>query len=189
MGNSYGAQDYMFVLGADDTAADTGCVLVDLSDSTNFPHSDTNAIHLLSLDLHAEKASDGVFEIHVGVITEVDDENGSAEWVHTFHLEANGNATDSTDRFVDGLDFTLNGACPDGLNLAIVSGATPYVINYGRTQAGSTNWQTDVGLLSPAGAAAGATGKPGAGDLVMLIDETSDAGTISWTVTGRYFTT
>ena len=75
------------VLGAEAVAASTGYVLVDLSDTTNYPHSETNEAHLLGLTLSAETHSVGVFDIWVGVITEVDASNGTAYWLHCFHIQ------------------------------------------------------------------------------------------------------
>lgn len=181
------------VLGAEAVAASTAYVLVDLSDTTNFRHKDTNAIHLQGLNLHCEKASDGVYDIWVGAITEVDATNGTAAWFHCFHLEAVGNPVDSTDRFAGSVDFTFGGANPDGVNLE-VNAATAgseklrYVVS-NLTQAGNTNWQTDTGLASPVGAAGGATGKPGAGDLVVWVEKISGDGTIDFVISALYQTT
>ncbi len=145
---------YAATLGAEAVAASTAYVLVDLSDDTNFPHAstETNWLNLLGLTMHAEKASDGVYDVWVGVITEVDATNGTAQWFHCFHLEAVGNATDSTDRFAQVVDFTLGGGNPDGINCKITSGTSVYLVS-NQEQAGHTNWQTDTGLASPVGAA------------------------------------
>jgi hypothetical protein len=174
-------------LGAEAVAASTAYVLVDLSDTTNFPHNDTNWINLLGLILNTEKHSDGVFDIWVGSIYEVDADNGSAEWFKVFHLEHVANTTDSTDRFAEVVDFTLGGANPDGINCKVNSGGTGFVyLLSNQEQAGSDNWQTDTGLASPAGAASGATGKPGAGDIVVWVEEVSDAGTLDFSLTAIY---
>ena len=178
-------ETYAVNLGAEAVAASTAYVLVDLSDTTNFPHHDTNWLNLLGLSLHAEKASDGVYDVWVGAIYEVDASNGSAQWLHCFHLEAVGNPTDSTDRFAQVVDFTLGGGNPDGINCKVTGGALVHLTT-GQSQAGNTNWQTDTGLLSPAGAAAGATGKPGAGDIVAWIEETAGSGTCDWSITLVY---
>jgi len=180
-------QIYAATLQAEAVAASTAYVLVDLSDTTNFPHSGTEHLNLLGLVLTSEKASDGVYDIWVGVITEVDATNGTAQWFQVFHLEASGNATDSTDRFAWQVDYTLGGGNPEGLNLKVDSSSdsTPYLVS-NISQAGNTNWQTDTGLASPAGAAAGATGKPGDGDIVVWVEEVSGTGTIDFCLTAIY---
>ncbi len=176
---------YLAVLQAEAVAASTAYVLVDLSDSTNFRHFSTNAIVLKSIALSSEKASDGVFDVWVGVITEVDATNGTADWIHVFHLEAVGNATDSTDRFAQKLDF-------HDLDLYVNAdtAGSEYILGVttGIQQAGNTNWQTDTGLGSPAGSSGGATGKPGAGDLVVWVEEVSDTGTIDFMISAEYDT-
>lgn len=172
-------------LGAEAVAASTAYVLVDLSDTTNYPHDRTSEIHLLGLDFNAEKASDGVYDVWVGVIIEVDDTDGTAEWIHVFHLESVLNATDSTDRFSQQLDFTLGGANSEGLNCSVAGGALTRIVT-NQQQADSSNWQTDTGLASPVGAAGGATGRPGVGDLVVWVEEVSGTGTIDFSIKAIY---
>lgn len=176
------------VLGVEAVADDTPYVLVDLSDTTNFPHTNTSEIHLLGLVVSAEKASDGVYDIWVGVVIENDGTDGSAEWVHCFHIEhIPNNATETTDRFQAVVDFTLGGANPEGVNLAVRSGATPRIVT-NLSQANSANWKNNAGLASPVGVAGGDTGKPGAGDLVVWVEEVSGSGTIDFCVTAIYET-
>ena len=176
---------YTAVLGAEAVAASTAYVLVDLSDTTNYPHAGTQELHLLGLDVHTEKASTGIYDIWVGVITEVDATNGTADWIEVFHLEANGNTVDATDRFAQVVDYTLGGGNHEGINCEVVSGALTRIVT-NQQQAGHTNWQTDTGLASPVGAAAGATGKPGPGDLVVWVEEVTNGGTIDFSITAIY---
>lgn len=186
--NRYGARNCLSVMGAEAVAASTAYVLVDLSDTANYPHANANAIHLQALRLVTEKASDGAFDIWVGVVVENDDTDGTVKWLHVWHLEVVGNPTDTTDRFLNVQDFTLGGARPDGLNLEVVEGALKNIITYGE-QAANANWQNDEGLASPRGAAGGATGKPGVGDLVFWVEETADGGTIDFMLSADYFAT
>jgi len=95
------------VLGIEALAASTMYQLIDLSDAVNFPHTGTTAIILKRLRLHAEKATDGIFDVWVGILYENDGTDGSARWLHCFHLEAVGNPTDSTDRFAQELEYNL----------------------------------------------------------------------------------
>ena len=176
-----GRPAHVVTLGAEAVAASTPYVLVDLSDVTNFPHSLIQELHLLGLILSAEKASDGVYDVWVGVVTENDATDGSVTWVHCFHLEAVGNPTDSTDRFHAQVDFTLGGRNSEGVNLAVVSGAlTRFASNL--TQADNVNWQNDTNRASPVGA----TTKPGVGDIVVWVEEVSGTGTLDFCLTGIY---
>ena len=172
---------YMAHLTGDDVAADTPYVLVDLSDTTNFPHSGTNELHVLGLMLSAEKASDGVYDVYVGVVTENDADDGSVSWLYQWNLESVLNPTDSTDRFHQYVDFTLGGSNPEGINCLVESGAlVRFVTN--NTQADSANWQNDTNRTSPVGA----TTKPGVGDIVVFVDEVSGSGTLDFSVIAIY---
>jgi hypothetical protein len=178
---------YTVNLGAEAVAASTAYVLVDLSDTTNYPHTQSNFLNLLGLELSTEKASDGVYDLWCGVIYEVDATNGSALWFDVFHIEASGNATDSTDRFAVSRDYTCGGSNPSGISARVNAAGDGLLWMVGnQEQAGNTNWQTDVGLASPVGAAAGATGKPGAGDIVVWVEEVSGTGTIDFSITAHY---
>lgn len=171
---------FLAVLGAEAVAASTPYVLIDLSDSTNFPHTSTGSVRLLGLFLNAEKAS-GIFDVWVGVVTENDATDGSVTWLYRFDLQFLGAAGMEPKHYV--VDFTLGGANPEGANCAVISGATPRLIS-NQTQADNVNWQNDVNRASPAGS----TTKPGAGDIVVWVEEVTDGGTLDFTLTAIYET-
>lgn len=173
-------QIYTVNLMLEDVAATTPYVLVDLSDTTNFSHHATDHLTLVGLRLVSEKVSDGAFTVKVGVVLENDDTDGSVQWIHSWFLETTANSTDSTDRFVDSESFVYPGVRPDGLPLRVVSGALENFVG-NDTQDDSANWQNDQARTSPVG-----TSNPGVGDLVMLITETADGGTISLSLTVDY---
>jgi hypothetical protein len=162
------------VLGIEALAASAMYQLIDLSDTANYPQSGTAAIILKRLRLHAEKAATAAYDIWVGVVSEVDATDGSAKWLHGFHLEANGNPTDGTDRFAQELEFNLNAQVAG--NVVIY-----YVSNLGLS--GSVLLQTDVALVSPIGSA-----NPAPGDLVVYVEEVSGTGTIDFTISADYDT-
>ena len=174
------------VLQAEAVDASTAYVLVDLSDTTNYRHTQTGAVEVLGMILSTEKASDGVYDLWFGVISEVDASNGSADWYQCIHLQASGNSTDSTDRFAAQYDYTCGGVNPKGINCDVTSGEVTLGFVTNITQDGSTTWKTGTGLASPAGAAGGATGKPGAGDVVMWCEEVTNGGTIDFCITLFY---
>jgi hypothetical protein len=168
-------------LGAEAVADSTPYVLIDLSDTTNFPHGKTQELHLLGLILDGEKAADGAYDVWVGVVLENDATDGSVQWIHAFHLESVGNATDSTDRFHHDLDFTLGGVNPDGLNCAVVGGAMPFFVS-NQSQVDNGGWQNDVNRVSPVGT----TTKVGTGDVVVWVEEVSGSGTLDFSLTAFY---
>jgi len=171
---------YTAVLGAEGVSASTPYVLVDLSDTTNFPHTQTAEVHLLGLHLDTEKHGGG-FDVWVGVVTENDATDGSVTWLHRFDLEAlNTYGIEPQHREID---FTLGASNPQGVNCAVRSGATPFLIS-NLTQADNVNWQNDTNRASPAGS----TTKPGAGDIVVWVEEVVDDGTLDFTLTAIYET-
>jgi len=161
-------------LGIDDIAADTMYQLIDLSDAANYPHTSTNKIILKRVRLHAEKKTDGEFNLYVGVVIENDATDGTAKWLHCFRLENNGNPTDSSDRFAQPLEFNLD--------LEVSGGAlVNYVTNL--ELANDALLKNDVARTSPVG-----TANPGVGDLMFYVDETGGAGTVDFTVSADYDT-
>lgn len=101
-------------------ADDTWYILVDKSNTSLYSHpSGTSSFNLLSVDLSTEKATDGDYDIWFGVVYENDATDGSMALIHCWHVEAVGNPTDSDDRFVDHLDFTIGN--PRGLDLSLVN--------------------------------------------------------------------
>jgi len=161
-----------------DIADDEYFVLVDLSDSTQFPHTETGKIRLYSITLTSEKATDGQFIFYFGVIIEVDGTDGSTKHILVVDLESVLNPTDSTDRFV--YQFKWDG----GIDLEVSAGAMVNVVSNGG-ETDDVEWNTGSALDSPVGDTSNA---PGAGDLVLFVDETGGSGTVSFTVTVEYTT-
>ena len=139
--------------------ADTPYVLVDLSDTTNFPHANTNHIVLRGLNVVTGNAN---FDVYVGVVVENDATDGTAHWIY----------------YSNGITSESYRVPEHGLVLAVDTTNTR--LRFARTnstQADSVNWQNDTNRVSPVGSAT----KPGVGDLVLWLDETAGAET----VTGR----
>jgi hypothetical protein len=173
---TYAPGPFTAVLSTDHSAItdDVMYQLVDLSDNVNYPHSGTGSIILKRIRLHAEKASDAEFEISVGVVIENDGTDGSAKWVHRFHLVANGNPTDSTDRFAQEIELNLD---------LLVSVGAPFYFVSNLGLANSELLQNDVARTSPVG-----TGNPGVGDLVVYCEETGGTGGLTFTIAADYDT-
>jgi hypothetical protein len=171
-------------LEAGDVAATTWYILVDMSDTTNYDHTATTGFSVLSLDLTSEKASDGRFEVRVGVVLENDASNGTAQWIKTWWLEADGNPTESTDRFVGEQDFTICGTRPAGLDVEVVGGATPWIT--GTASGDQTALENDATNLTSAGG--GSSLAAAVGDIVVYVNETTDGGTINLAIGCNYIT-
>lgn len=172
---------YQTLLFKEAVAADTWYILVDLDDQTSYKHPVTGSVNLLKVDIDAEKDSDGVFDLKLGVVRENDGTDGSADWIYVFKDEAVGNPTDSTDRYTRSLDFT-SGKEPEGLDCSIVGSRLKFMRG--------PNSGNDVALKNDAAdltSAAGGSGLSAAvGDLVLLADETADTGTVDIVVKVTY---
>jgi len=156
--------------------ADKAAVLVDLSDTTNFPHSLTGKLRVYGIQVNTEVKADGAFILYLGVVTEVDGTDGSTKWIAALLLETVDNPTDSTGARAFSLRW------PNGLDLEVSGGApVKFLSNAGHTD--NVAWQTDTDLDSPYGDAAS---PPGAGDLVAYLDETGGTGTCSFSITVEY---
>jgi len=181
-GDSQRRATFAAVLGAEAVSASTAYVLVDLDGGGTFPHRsvDSNWLNVLGLTLTSEKASDGIFDIWVGVVTATTATVGTAEWFQVFHLEAVGNSTDSTDRFAWQIDYTNGGGTPDGINCKVTSGALEYTACT-QSQADNANWQNDTNRTSPAGNV-----MPAVGDLVVWVEEVTNGGTLDFSLLCQY---
>jgi len=157
------------VLVKDDLAATEAFVLVDLSDTTNFPHASTAKLVLYHLSIWGELKTSGQYVVTIGVISEVDATDGTAEWIWYLNSETDEQATDGIRQFH--VEFNY----PWGMDLVVASDALTNVVTNSELAADVT-WQTDVSLDSPVG---DASSPPGAGDLVALVEETTGGGTIS----------
>jgi hypothetical protein len=169
------------VLEKPDLAASEPFILVDLSDTANFPHEETGKIRVYEIDINVERgeaAASGEFIVYIGVITEVDATNGSTSWFIVLHEETDDQATDGISRSHYHYEWR------EGFDLEIAADAPVWFLsNVG--DSGDTDWQTDVNLDSPLG---DAQSPSGAGDLCMLVEETGGTGSISICVTVAYLT-
>lgn len=146
--------------------ADEGFVLVDLSDTSNFPHNDaqTGKLRLYRIEIDVEKDTTAQAVLYIGVITEVDTSNGSTDWIDAIRLFTDRDGTDDEDwRHIErnyyGLDLEVNTDDDELYNVISNSG-----------HSGDATWQTDLALDSPVGDTQSA---PGEGDLVAYLDHTA----------------
>lgn len=123
--------------------------LVDLDDTTNFPHSNTDSVWVRRVTIDAIVTSGSVLA-YLGVVTENDDTDGSVKWLGKKKIDSNG-------QYV----FDFYTGDPRGLCLSLSSGVLDYIASsHGDTD--DAAWANTVNLISPVG-----TSNPEAGDLVM----------------------
>jgi hypothetical protein len=161
---------------SENIAADQGFILVDLTDTANFPHTETGKIRLYSLTIDVQTDTSGDFIIYIGTIIEVDATDGSTTWLLGLLCQWDDNPTDGTAH----RQYFFN--WEKGLDLEVSGGAMVNVIS-NAGDAADVVWQTDVNLDSPVGAASSPSGT---GDLCMFADRT--AGNLDISVTVEYIT-
>lgn len=155
-----------------DLAADAGFLVIDLSDSTNWPHSATNEIIVKNIELQGSLSGVHNWRASVGVISENDATDGTAVSIFEMHLE------NLTGMFAGEMFYPEH-----GLNLRVASGVTTYFTG---TTVASTTWQNDTSITATVGTTG--TGKVAAGDLVLFLDEKTDGSTAEFVLCVGYDT-
>lgn len=152
-------------------SATTYFMLIDLSDTTTYPHAQTDGIVIdhISWSTLANANSNGTMDI--GVVTEVDATNGScdffyhADWVG----ESGGGAGAQT--YIGATDFT-----PNGIDATIVAGAPTRLLSSEGVSA-DVALQTDVTLNGVV------TVAPAAGDVIMrIVNDNASSCVVSVTI-------
>lgn len=141
--------------------AETAFMLVDLSDTTNWPHTNTDHIELDYVDIMLDPDVSFAGDISIGFLENVDGTDGDMNIIYEWHLEKQG------DVIVDHLQFNLN-------ELSLETSHW-----FGPTLANNTNFQTDVDLEGPDNNTSYPSGD---GDLVLLVTRTAGAMDLSITV-------
>jgi hypothetical protein len=149
-------------------AASTAAIIVDLSDTTNWPHKNTSGINVSGLWVDVDKAGASTDTVKVGVVTNIDASSGTVKW---FFVAAN----------------TANRVSTPGLQSPIIEGivrtkvnssnVTPYILT-NNSSSQSTIFQTDV-LLPTAN---GTFVAPAVGDIVAFIEGGGAAATATATI-------
>lgn len=144
----------------------TGFVLIDLSDTTNFPHSNSTNLCIIGYQISINPDINFVGQILIGFLENVDATNGDFKPLLCWKLEKRST------NITDGLVFN-SPICVIPSNFLV-----PGNID-------DTTWQTDTALASPLDNTAPYTTAPGDGDLVMKVVRT--AGEVNIGVTIKYF--
>lgn len=131
----------------------TSAVLVDLSDTVNYPHRQTGAINVSSVRIDMGKVAATTGTLKIGVVTKVDTSSGSITWFfgHSF------------DRDITGTHITENSNYSDvSVRTRVVAGSCTYIVSNDK-DTNSTVFQTDVNLPTTFGTDTA----PGVGDIVF----------------------
>ena len=143
----------------------TGFMLIDLSDTVTWPHTNTDHIVIDYIILEAEPTTSFRGTVELGYLKNVDATDGDFVEINGFDF------TQKSDVLLEAIDFGSHGLhCTDDHH-------------FGLTIANSTIFQTDVNLEGPDG---NSSYPSGAGDLALLVTPT--AGTVDVEVTIGYET-
>lgn len=153
-------------------AGDMPYLLIDLSDSTNWPHSATNEVILKSVTAQGAVSGAHHWHLTVGVVVENDATDGTAIWVTNLHLASLSGV------FAPPQRTYANG----GLNLRAASSALTYGVANRHSEL--TSWQSDTAIS----ATVGTTGTVAVGDVVILADELTDGSTLGFSICVDYDT-
>ena len=141
--------------------AQKAVMLIDLSDTTNWPHTNTEHIVIEYIIVEVDPDGSYVGEVKFGFLSNVNATNGD------FHQVIDVDMARKADLLVETLDFGSH-----GLDLRTNHW-------FGPTTADSLLFQTDVNLLGPDGNTSYPSGD---GDFVLLIERTAGAVDVSLTI-------
>lgn len=144
-------------------------VLVDLSDTTNFPHATgTGTVYITALHININPDTSFAGDVHLGFLDDVDADNGDFHPLLSWHLDRQAAEIDA---FIDKVLNPYRCSPTNHLTSAI--------------SADDTGFQTDVALGSPLDNVAAFTTQPGSGDVALQVTRT--AGNIDIDITLQYY--
>jgi len=152
----------------------TTTILIDLSDTTNYPHKETGYLSIDAIIIEVDKAAATTFTAKVGVVSAVNSATGTVTWftgsAQTLNVSnTNANVYYNFHPYI--INTRVNPVAPTtGANTP--DGATPYISTNDYTR-GSTVYQTDVNLPTSLDTSAA----PAAGDILLEITKASAAAT------------
>ena len=135
--------------------ASTAAIVVDLSDSTNWPHKKTAAVNISAISLDVDKVSTSSGTVKLGVVTFVNASTGTVKFFFTKSF--NKNVAKSQYETIK-LESGLIRAKVDS------NGLLPYILT-NDADTGVTTYQTDVPLPT----ANGTSVAPAVGDIVLKV--------------------
>lgn len=159
-----------YVLAGDITVISTATILIDLSDTSNFPHKQTTSIDISYLKITVEKVRASSGTIKVGVVTRVDATNADVSFFASVIF-----ATTTATRIEKELAIS-----PSTIRTRIKNGAPLFFVT-NDSSTSDTLFQTDFPLATGAGGLA----TPEVGDIVVktVARNTEEA---TYTITAFY---
>jgi hypothetical protein len=148
----------------------TAVVVIDLSNTTSWPHKETGEIIIDSIRYDVDKVAASTGSVKVGVITYINASTGTVTWFLNREFEKNVSNTQIS-AIQAYTEFPVRCRVDP---LTPFTGSTPYILS-NETTTGSTTYQSDVNLPSPVG-----NTSPGVGDIVFAVTkDPTNAATVS----------
>ena len=173
--NSYMGPRVPYVACLEETgsiASDTPYLLVDLSDTTNWPHTKSSRIILKDVQWYGSISGANLWHSLLGVVTENDGTDGSVVFVHNQILTS-----------LSGM-FLSDHVWPEhGIDLHVKDGKVENVAS-NLVHDDNVLWATTNAIT----ATMGTTGTVGVGDLVLYMDERTDGSSANFTLCIGYDT-
>lgn len=149
----------------------TAAIVIDLSDTSNFPHKNTSHLRVIAADVLIDQVAAGTSTVKLGVLTSVNASSGTVNWFHTVSNALNvSNTNKNVSRYWTPAEIDLS---VEGVN------STPKFLSLDKTRITPVEgrpllWQNDIPLRTPTGGSAA----PAKGDLVAEFDTTAANGAI-----------
>ena len=145
-----------------DIQAVTGVMLIDLSDTVNWPHTETGHLDVEYIHVSVNPDTSYVGDVELGFLSDVDATNGDFHVFQTWHFQR------VSAPLVDDMFFGQGGHFECSVEHF-----------FGKVTANDTTWQTDVDLVGPDGNTSYPSGD---GDLVLKIGRTGGSVDVGITV-------
>lgn len=141
----------------------TDTILIDLSDTVNWPHKETGEIQIQSISVVIDKVAASTGSVKIGVVNTVNSSTGSVSWIKDF--QTRNNLSNSAIIKFDRVDPTYYRCRVNSQGLS-ADGLTPYFLTNDKTVA-STTFQNDVALSTTFGPGV----FPATGDIILEINK------------------
>jgi len=143
-----------------EVSAQTAFMLIDISDTTNWKHTNTDHIVIRDIVLQIDPDSTFLGEANIGFLTNVDATNGDFNQILDIDMAK------KSDSVIESLEFSGGFHCQSSTH-------------FGPISANSTLFQTDVNLAGPDGNTSFPSGD---GDLVLIVERSAGAVDVSITI-------
>lgn len=104
----------------------TTYVLIDLSDTVNWPHKEKKAIHITSIQCELDKAAASTTTVRIGVVNYIGVSSGSITWFYDKKGEQNISNT-NVDGYQEYPDYGINTKV--NFSTGEFDGTTPYILS------------------------------------------------------------